>query len=346
MSALSIPTTRFRSATVPPHEQFDAWRAHISAVFDVAPVAAGAGFVAEVDAFHLGDFVLTRTRFAAQYFLRAVRRTRTDRLDHYLVQFYREGGYVGQAGEAPICIEPGSVSILDTARTVSTQATPAECLTLVVPRDVMDDVLPAVGDLHGLVLPDASGGLFADYLESLERRLPGLEVTQAPYVVRATCELLAACIRPSSEYLDRALEQIETLQRRKVTRHIDRHLDSPRLSAAAISKALGIPPAQLELLFEPLGGIERHILLRRLEHIRSALVRRNETRSIAELAFVYGFGSADDLRSAFRAEFGYAPDEIGTGAETDPADALGVLSVDKDPNRVSTLYNWVSTLRR
>lgn len=343
MSALSIPTTRFRSTVLPLEQQFEAWQEQIISVFEVAPVAASnRGFAAEVDAFHLGDFVLTRTRFAAQYFLRALRRTRADRLDHYLVQFYREGGYTGQAGETCLRIEPGSVSILDTARTVSTQATPAECLTLIVPRDLMDDVLPAAGNLHGLVLPEASGGLFADYLESLERRLPDLEVTQTPHIVRATCELLAACIRPSREHCDRAREQIETLLRRKVTRHIDRHLESPRLSAAAISKALGLSSAQLELLFEPLGGIERHILNRRLEHIRSTLARRTETRSVTELAAAYGFAGPQALRRAFRAAFGYEPDELVLEAQQDPACAAG-FGAPRDS--ASTLNGWVRTLR-
>src|SRR5690606_19905366 len=345
MSALTIPSVSFRSDVLPFDEQFAGWQEQVASVFDVAPVAdTDRGFPAEGDAYHVGDFVLARTRFAPQYFLRTSSRTRSDRLDHYLVQFYREGGYIGRVGEENVRVEPGSVSILDTARTLWTQATSAECLTLIVPRDIMDDVLPASGNLHGLVLPDASGGLFGDYLASLERRLPGLEVTQAPHIVRATCELLAACISPSAEHLDRARDQIEILMRRKVTRYIDKHLRSPRLTAAAISRAVGIAPAQLEALFEPLGGIEQHILSRRLERIRSEIARSTRRRSITRLAAAYGFESREALRRAFRAAFGYAPEELAVRVERDLADGGAGSGTWREGT--ATLTRWVRTLRR
>lgn len=350
MSVLSIPATRFRSAEHPDGDQFRAWKEQISVVFDIAPVDGDTrrGFDAHMHAFHLGDFVLTRTRFEEQRFLRTVKQARSDLLDHYLVQLYCDGGYVGETDGGAIEIVPGTVSILDMGRRVATQATAAECLTLIVPRDVMDEALPLAGDLHGLVLDEASAGLFADYLVSLERRLPKLEVTQTPNIVRATSELLAACVRPSAETCERVRDQIESLQRRKVTRFIDRSLASPRLSAADICKAVGLTRAQLDLLLEPLGGVDKHIRARRALRVRDALIELADTRPLVEIAAAYGFASVEQLTRAFRAHFGYAPSEVRSEGRASLERNLPGLSRRRDLpfGGGSLLDEWIRTLRR
>src|SRR5690606_26713844 len=120
----TIPTTTLRSIDYPSTDQFEAWKERISVVFDVAPLAKkhGGAFAAEAHAFHLGEIVVVRTRFDAQRFLRTQKRLRSDLLDHYLVQLYRHGRYVGDVDRRSIEIGPGTVSILDMARPLETRA--------------------------------------------------------------------------------------------------------------------------------------------------------------------------------------------------------------------------------
>ena len=47
-------------------------------------------------------------------------------------------------------------------------------------------------------------------------------------------------------------------------RYIDKHLDSPRLSADAIARCFGWSRATLYRLFEPDGGLMKYIQRRRL----------------------------------------------------------------------------------
>src|SRR5690606_41285189 len=105
-------------------------------------------------AYRLCELLLVNTRFDRQRFVRTERHERSDCMDPCLVQFCRDGGYVGEVGNAGIHIPPGSVSVLDLAPPLDTRASAAECLTLVVPREIMAAALPGHGNLHGRILDD------------------------------------------------------------------------------------------------------------------------------------------------------------------------------------------------
>lgn len=306
-----VPSAVFRSAELAPDEQFEAWRERIGVIFDVTPLGApAAGFLAEADAFHLGEMVMTRTQFAPQRFLRTERQLRSDMIDHYLVQYYRQGGYVGEVGGKALEIRPGSVSVLDLAQPLHTQACDAENIALVVPRDVMASLLPSTNDLHGVVLEQGSAALLVDHLTSLERRLPELDCRQVPHLARATCDLLAASILPSDANLERAQQQIQSLRLEQVRRFIDSRLGLAELSPEVICRNLALSRSQLYALFKSSGGVAEYIQKRRLLRIHAALADPADRRSIATLTSAYGFSSQAQVSRAFRQRFGYAPSDI------------------------------------
>lgn len=306
-----IPSTSFRSDAYPPADQFEAWREQISVVFDVAPLSKKArGFKAEADAFHLGEIVLARTRFDEQRFERSSKQLRSDLLDHYLVQLYHRGRYLGEADDRKLEIRAGTVSVLDMAHPVRTQASSADCTTLIVPRDMMQEALRSSGDLHGLIIEGASGALLADYIVALERRLPQLEGEQAPHIVQATCDLLAACIRPTAEQQERAKDQIRALQLQQVTRFIDDRVACRDLSPETICAAVGLSRTSLYALLKPCGGVRRYVQTRRLQRVHAALADPNEIRPLMEIAECHGFTSHAHMTRAFRAHFGYPPSEV------------------------------------
>src|SRR5690606_9982944 len=118
MSRQSVPTTHFHSGRFSAAEQFDAWKERISVIFNVERLDTDAsdGFAAQALAFHLAELILARTRFDGQRFVRTSRQARSDMIDHYLIQFYRDGGYVGEVDGARLEIRAGDVSILDLSR--------------------------------------------------------------------------------------------------------------------------------------------------------------------------------------------------------------------------------------
>jgi AraC-like DNA-binding protein len=312
----SIPSTSFLTEAFDADDQFDAWREVISVVFNVAPLergAAGDGFFARANAFHLGDLVLVNTRFDGQRFLRTDRDIRADWLDHYLVQYYRDGGYVGTAGGEALAIPAGSVSVLDLAQPVDTRATAAECLSLVVPRDLLESVVPSGEAMHGKILDNAAGGLLGDYLASLERRLPGLDAAQTPDIVRATCHLVGACLRPSADALAHSRAQVDALLVARIRRHVDQGIRADGgagITPDSLGRGLGVSRSRLYALLKPHGGVRRFIQGRRLLWVHAALAAPGSRKSIMALAERYGFGSHAHLSRAFRQQYGYSPSDV------------------------------------
>lgn len=349
MSLETVPSTSFLTEAFQANDQFDAWREVISVVFNVAPLepeAAGHGFFALARAFHLGDLVLVNTRFDAQRFLRTPRDIRTDWLDHYLVQFYREGGYVGLAGGEQLEIAPGSVSVLDLAQPVDTRASAAECLSLVVPRDLMESVVPHGEGLHGRILDNAAGGLLGDHLASLERRLPGLEASQTPDIVRATCHLVGACLRPTADGIARSREQIDALLVARIRREVDQGIRADGgagLTPEAIGRSVGLSRSRLYALMKPHGGVRRFVQARRLLHVHAALATPGEHGSVMALAERFGFSSHAHLSRAFRQHFGYSPSDVRGHpvAVLQARAALGGATGDDAPG----FDDWIRTLR-
>jgi AraC-like DNA-binding protein len=206
-------------------------------------------------------------------------------------------------------VAAGDVSILDLSRSLNTVAPAAQCVSLVVPRDVMEMLLNATPDLHGLVLREGSARLFGDYLSSLDKQLPGMALDQAPRIARATCELLAACLVPSVQHLQQAQPQIQAVRLQQVRQYIDEQLGSPQLNPAQICWALSISRSQLYRMFEASGGVRKYIQTRRLMRIHSALTDPEQTCSIMSLGERYGFISHAHLSRAFREQFGYNPSD-------------------------------------
>lgn len=349
-----IPATHFETAAVAPGDQFDAWREVISVVFDVAPTAEGTGegFSASARAFHLGELLLVDTRFDRQQFLRTPRQVRSDWLDHYLVQYYREGGYVGEVGGEGLEIRPGSVSVLDLAQPLHTHATAAECLSLVVPRDVMAALVPGADQLHGRILAGAGSRLLGDHLASLERELAHLPAARAPDIASATGLLMAACLRPDAGTVAAARPLVDPLLFVRARRHIDACLDDPRLgepTPAALCRAIGTSRSRLYALFKPRGGVRHYVQGRRLARLHAALADPREQASIMVLAERFGFASHAHASRLFRQRYGYRPSDV----RADPASVLQARAAGASPGRAESEYapgaagfdDWIRALR-
>src|SRR5512138_1571369 len=133
-AAAKLPSTLFSTKDVRPREQFDAWHASISVIFDAAPLAAhdpARGFDASVRAWHLGGLLLSRVDFDGQQFVRDRQRAAIDGLDHYLVHLYASGGLVGAAGERVRELNAGDIQILDLSQHNATEAAASGTVAIV-----------------------------------------------------------------------------------------------------------------------------------------------------------------------------------------------------------------------
>ena len=347
-----LPATFFATAGPGGANRFEAWRASISVLFDTAPLARDTleDFHASVHATHLGQLLLGDLHFGAQRFARSSARAAHDGLDHYLVQWYLEGGFVGQhSSDDDLRVAPGDVVFFDMARTQHTVAQKSHVLSLIVPRALGDAAFGAVvgtdaARLHGSVLRAGSvfGGLLADHLAALHRRLPTIGMAQADDVVRATTHMLAACLRPSQRTLAEAQGGIEAVTLERIQRHIARHLGAP-LTPEALCQAFGISRHRLYQLFEPLGGVARYVQQRRLQRAFQTLSNPAYRRlRVADVATRLGFSSEAHFSRAFRSTFGHTPSDVRAMAEA--ARATGMAPPTPSTTASAEYADWLLSL--
>jgi AraC-like DNA-binding protein len=332
--AAKLPFSLFTTGHLRPREQFDAWHESISVIFDVAPSAdhrPDSGFAATVRGWHLGGLLVSAVDFDGQRFVRDRHKTVADGLDHYLVQLYATGGLVGEAGDRGRVLHGGDVQILDLTQSNVTQAAPSGTVAIVVPRETLEQALPAPGDLHGLILRGNSGmgGLLGDYMRSLVERADSMTVAEAPLVAQATTDMIAACFQSTAETAERARAAIDQTMRQRIQRHIAAHLESPALQAEALCAEFRISRSQLYRLFEPLGGVAHYIQEQRLTRACAELCNpAHDHRRIYEIAFALGFSSEAHFSRVFRSTFGLSPSDVRSRAQATRVDASRPESAD------------------
>jgi AraC-like DNA-binding protein len=97
-------------------------------------------------------------------------------------------------------------------------------------------------------------------------------------------------------------------------------LADPGLTPEKAAAALKMSVRQLHLLFEPSGtSFAQHVLQRRLEECRAALLNPVGGRSVAEIAFAWGFNSLATFHRNFREAFGITPGEVRGAAASRPS---------------------------
>jgi AraC-like DNA-binding protein len=322
-----LPFSLFTTSHLRPRDQFEAWHESISVIFDVAPPAehrSDSGFAATVRGWHLGGLLVSQVDFDSQRFVRDRHKTVADGLDHYLVQLYATGGLVGEAADQGRVLNGGDVQILDLTQSNVTQAAPSGTVAIVVPRETLDQALPAPGNLHGLILRGHSGmgGLLGDYMRSLVARAEGMTMAEAPLVAQATTDMIAACFQSSAETAERARTVIDQTMRQRIQRHIAAHLDSPALQAEALCSQFRISRSQLYRLFESLGGVAHYIQEQRVTRACAELCNpAHDHRRIYEIAFALGFSSEAHFSRVFRSTFGLSPSDVRGRAQATRVDA-------------------------
>ena len=193
-----------------------------------------------------------------------------------------------------------------------------------MPRETLDQALPAPGDLHGLILRGDSGmgGLLGDYMRSLVARADDITMAEAPLVAQATTDMIVACFQSTAETAERARTAIDKTMRQRIQRHIAAHLESPALHAEALCAQFRISRSQLYRLFEPLGGVAHYIQEQRLARACAELGNpAHDHRRIYEIAFALGFSSEAHFSRVFRSTFGLSPSDVRARAQAARVDA-------------------------
>jgi AraC-like DNA-binding protein len=173
-------------------------------------------------------------------------------------------------------------------------------IIMLVPRAVLTPAL-AVMNLHGHALHNAAGRLLSDYLHLLVGRLPGLTEIEAPFVAKATADILVSCVLATGAQIGQA-PPVDIV--RRAARLIDR-APAEVFTPEKLQAMLNLSRSSLYRAFEPLGGVAGFIRQRRLARIHAMLCAGDDS-SVTQLAASFGFAGAAQLTRAFRGHFGYS----------------------------------------
>jgi AraC-like DNA-binding protein len=231
--------------------------------------------------------------------------------DHFL--FYREFGAGAWFGwnHGELFTRPGELMFADPTVPFATKAQANYDYDVwVLPRKLLDPHLPAAQRPRSLVLASQSGlaGIIKAYLDAFGGQIDALNDPEVDVIADNFCRLLAvACGGSAGEQH----EAIRLARLEEAKQYIGLHLADPELTPEKAAAALKISVRQLHLLFEPSGtSFAQHVLSRRLEECRAALMTPSCARSVTDIALAWGFNSLATFHRNFRQEFGATPGEL------------------------------------
>jgi AraC-like DNA-binding protein len=306
---------------MPERDRLDVWR---STIFDTMAITVERMPGAEGP--YQGRFTarssgpLLNCRFDADGF-RAVRQSRElahRRWDGYRIYREASAGVWFRIGNQELTSSPGDIVIADADAMF--EAVPISRYSdesWLLPKSMLDPHLPALAKPLSVRLSGRDGveALAASYLSSLTRCWDSISVPDMAPVADTLARLVGIACGAAAEDQPDAVRAGRLIE---VRRYIDRHLTDPDLSPAKVAAALGISVRALHLLFEPTGSsFSRHVLRRRLEQCRSALLA-DPARPVIDIAFAWGFGSLSGFYRAFQAAFGVSPGDLRTARGSAP----------------------------
>ena len=339
----SIPTLSFDPEEFSGRAGFTRWRDLLSILFEAEPAGAAdeTGLAGSATAFHLGSLLMLRIGGPAMALRRTNATIARGALDHCLVKLYLEGNCTLSKGGNTGTMRTGDIGFLNLGSPVAVETSAFQLLALVIPWDGLDPLVKAPEALHGLVLSadSAVGMLLNDHLRALDAQLPELDAAAARAVADGIAGLIAACVGSAIDARSPADEPRGALLDR-IKEFIEMRLEAPELGTALICDSFGLSRSALYRLFEPLGGVAKHVRDRRLARALDDLVipRRDRPR-IVDIAYHWGFGSEASFGRAFRSNYGMSPGEARETAQnmrrTARKDAAAIERV---------LHRWMRSL--
>jgi len=331
----------FDTSALPPGKGREIWEQSQGRFFDLQDQGAADSFWANINVWNIHGLILTNGEFSGDRLLRTLRRARSDGFDHYTFLLHRRGQWTASDGERQVTSNPGRVCSIDFARPILSEVADNDSLTLTLPRDFLDEVLPPF-DMHCLSLDGVRGSMLYDFLTSLPPRVGQTNGPDAPHLAQAIRHMLAACLAPSRDAADRAQSQIDGVLLQRAKRQIDAHLHDPDWGAQELAAELRLSRSTLYRVFEPYGGVAECIRERRLARAHILLASQDKRRTIGEIALSVGFLNDTSFSRAFRQAFGYSPREAREAIASSAALIGEPGGIARDEK---VIVQWINRLR-
>jgi AraC-like DNA-binding protein len=209
---------------------------------------------------------------------------------------------------------PGDFALYDTQRSYALDVhAGTRQLVLKIPRKALEARLgcTALHTARGISAVKPMGGLASGFLMSLPSRTGALDPDCERRVAEQALDLVALSCAQEARDAKALYSSAGTYTLLNLKTAIDARLSDPTLSPARAAAAGSISVRHANALLAREGtSLERYILGRRLERCRAALDDPMQAhRTIAEIAYAWGFASASHFTHRFKQRFGATPKE-------------------------------------
>ena len=247
---------------------------------------------------------------SAQRSIRLPETIRMDRHDFLGIILLERGAITGDLDGRPIRIEAGEALVADFGRPSSLEHSEHELITIGLDRALMEQRLPWLQALNGLVLGREAAEPLFQHMRELVNRLRDGAAARPELEARAVTEWIAAVLPPPGEAAPsrRVAEDVRAFER--ACAYIDAHLEREDLEPSAIWKAASLSRSRLYRLFAPEGGVARYVIQRRLQRAHQALTNPADPRTISAIAYDCGFTNVAHFARAFREAFGVTASQV------------------------------------
>jgi AraC-like DNA-binding protein len=184
-----------------------------------------------------------------------------------------------------------------------------------MPRRMLDPLRANGGQLMMTCLrhDEPVGSVLSSYLGTLATQTGRMDGIAEECIADNVSRLVAVALGIAPERQGQGREALRNAKFARVLRYIDCHLAEPDLvTPAAVAVKLGMSVRSLHLLFEQKGvSFGQWVKRRRIEEIKSLLANPSAAgRSIAEIAFAWGFDDLSTFYRAFQSIYGVRPGDI------------------------------------
>jgi AraC-like DNA-binding protein len=307
--------------------EFELWREGMRPLFamDALDAASRPSFAIEATSYQFSDVAIVSGRSSAARFQRAPLTIARGGLDHICVLAYAEGGCSLDVEGRSAEVHAGDVCFLDLSRPVTLRAPNYASLTLILPRATLQPYVADLDTLHGRILRKSRplNAMLVSHLQTLFAQAPTLNAADGAAAAKGTAALIAAFAGASDNGRDVIAQSNSAATLPRFRQHIETHLGDLDLGPESLCHRFGVSRATLFRAFEPMGGVSRYILQRRLARARRLITDpAGAHRRVGSIALQCGFGNTSVFSRAFQRAFGLSPTELRAAQESgEPSEA-------------------------
>ena len=250
-----------------------------------------------------GDMVVQLTHGSHRQFERSAVRAAKDGVTLLAASIMVSCYATGRADGRAIAAARGSIVVLDMARQSSLNLRRGMSVQIAIPRNMAEEQLGALGDLHGAVIPAEKAKLLIRHLQAARKSLPVLTVMDGPALARVIMELLGVALRSRTDTAPLADETFPSVAL-AIKQYLESALQNGPVPEQDVCAKFRLSRSTLQRLFQLDGGMQSYIRLRRLENVRMVLKHYGKQETVANLADIWGFSDASHLSRLFKRTYG------------------------------------------